>query len=99
MHLLMLTLWTLGAQWSNLLKVEKFELLACQISTTNRYQVIFYCYGKGRKYQMSEKLINFKMERVCKEGSIKPAVLQVERNPRFTQVIKLNSHAGGVRYV
>ena len=28
------------------------------------------------------------MERVIKEGSIKPAVLQVERNPRFTQVRK-----------
>ena len=26
------------------------------------------------------------MERVIKEGTIKPAVLQVERNPRFTQV-------------
>lgn len=27
------------------------------------------------------------MERVIKEGDIKPAVLQVERNPRFTQVL------------
>ena len=45
---------------------------------------------------MSEKLINFKMERVCKEGSMKPAVLQVERNPRFTQVIEINFHSGGV---
>ena len=96
MLLLMLTLWTLGARWSNLLKLEKLELLACQISTTNRYQVIFYWYEKGRKYQMSEKLINFKMERVCKEGSMKPAVLQVERNPRFTQVIEINFHSGGV---
>ena len=41
--------------------------------------------GKVRSIGMS----NFnheQMERVIKEGSIKPAVLQVERNPRFTQV-------------
>ena len=41
--------------------------------------------GKVRAIGMSN-FNHLQMERVIAEGTIKPAVLQVERNPRFTQV-------------